>query len=753
MEKNLKILFLLIFFLAASSKIALAESLEDLEKELNEIREEISKLTPTKVNNPILSVVGKSGKPITGMIINSSKDNKVVTFIPFGKPNAKPQTGVLLGNSNVKDIAVRQSAEQAAALAAEQARSESAIDKAIIELDQATKFMQESYKKGDVDGAIAALAVLDVVMGDVAKNVPQEFRSEVVKEGKDFSIDQMKEISSITKNINSRKNEDLKELKENIEKATAKGLNVEQVAINIISSGIKTPQLNTYYQETSNLELKRNLSDSIKYSSIIGKSKEKVDLAVRQAAALKSGDPKKFRAVEMEKYGKAAGLSQEMINKGVQAIYNGDVSLEKQISSNIVDKLKSNPNYTTSNADINVLMDESIATEKAAYAILNSGINFSKGTNKIEVKKLANDIEKILEGKVEKSKIAQIKYDITRSTYTITNKENVAANLIAQVNGQQYVDGLMHMNIGSKSIAEQAAVLEANINGNMDAFREVTRSTNKDALGTMSTAEVNKLSSVYGDIIKSQNLSNQIQQDVKVVIGNKAVIETTKALKEASRVSQLAQKNLDQKRAELAKQQLEYKEILAEQKEGRATLGEVLAKQQESSGILKELSEVQIIASEAAKIAGAAAQASGEARAAAKVAAKTASGAVSEATEVASSATSAASEAAQEATSESAAQEVAEVAQEAAQEVAQEVAEVAQEAAQEVAQEVVQEVAKSIDEEIADLVAAEREAWAEYAADGTNWDKHGDYLKALNALSQKQLEKSQANPGCGYPCN
>ena len=65
----------------------------------------------------------------------------------------------------------------------------------------------------------------------------------------------------------------------------------------------------------------------------------------------------------------------------------------------------------------------------------------------------------------------------------------------------------------------------------------------------------------------------------------------------------------------------------------------------------------------------------------------------------------------------------------------------------------VQEVAKSIDAEIADLVAAEREAWAEYAEDGWNMEKYRKHLETVFELNAKQLEKSQANPGCGYPCD
>jgi phosphoenolpyruvate phosphomutase len=47
------------------------------------------------------------------------------------------------------------------------------------------------------------------------------------------------------------------------------------------------------------------------------------------------------RAFEIEKFGKAAGLSNEMINKGVAAVYSGNIQFEKEIAKSIFEKLKS----------------------------------------------------------------------------------------------------------------------------------------------------------------------------------------------------------------------------------------------------------------------------------------------------------------------------------------------------------------------------------------------------------------------------
>ena len=508
MIKNLKILLQSILFFFLTNQIVFSESLEDLANELNEIRQEIANLTPTKVDKPILSVVGKAGKPITGMILSSNENSKIVTFLPLGVPLARPQQGVLLGNSNIKDIAARRSAEQAAELIADQMRSQASIDRALKQIDKATNFMQESYSKGDVEGAIAALAVVDVAISDVANNVPYNFKSEVIEEGRKFSNEEMNKISSITKNISSNKENVYQELKENIKTATSKGLKVDEITSKIIASGLQTPKLDSYYASASKDLLRENLSDTIKYSNIIGKSSQDVDLAVRQVEVLKSGDPKKMRAFEIEKYGKAAGLNKKQIELGIQAVYDGNIELEKQISKNILKKMRSNPKYRVasfSDAQIDSMMEKEIATEKAAYLVLNSGINFSKGTNSKDLKKLVEDVEIALTGKVDIKKIEKIKYEIERSQFTITNKNQLAASLIANVNGEEYVEALHQATYGATgSVAEQAAAVEASLNGNMDAFREVTRSTNKANLNNLSLKEVNDLTKVYSDVAASE---------------------------------------------------------------------------------------------------------------------------------------------------------------------------------------------------------------------------------------------------------
>jgi hypothetical protein len=748
---NLKKLLLTIFIYISCIQYSYSESFEDLSKELNAIKNEIAHLKPTPVNNPILPILNKSGKAITGMIINSSENNNIVTYIEVGKYGAKAKTGIILSKSNAKDIAAYQTARAAANLASEQVAAQASIDKALNELGKATSFMQKSFSKGDVNAAIAALAVVDVVLSDVSKNIPYDFKTQIEYEGKNLTEGEMKKISAITNNIKNKKEGDYQELKKQIETATSKGLPVEEITRKIISSGISTPKLNNYYKRAGNESLRKNLSDSIKYSGIIGKDKASVSLAVKQVAALQSGDPKKLRAFEIEKFGKAAGLSNEMINKGVAAVYSGNIQFEKEIAKSIFEKLKSNPNYNVANitnADIDKLMDEQIATEKAAYQILNSKINFGSGTSTAQVQKLANEVEKILDGKVDKSKIEQIKYNITRSSSIITNGNQVAAQLIAKINGDEYVNALNQLNIGSKSIAEQAAVVEASLNGNMEAFRQVTRSSSSQSLSSMSIDEVNQLTKIYSDVINSQNLTNQLNQEVKLAIATQEIAKNNITFNEAKKISNLAKNSFNSKKIEMNKLQDVYKALQESHKAGTSSLNDVLEVQKQMRGLSGELSSLQSSASSAKEAAIEAAEAVGEAKAAANVAKEAASGiATSEvAKEVASVTAQVQAEVKAElGTAKSFAAELKEI-----RETVQKEAALVGQTVDELKDELKNEIAESgIVDTIGDLQQKEREAWAEYGKHkigDPGWAASRElYLDAHYKLGEAKTQQALGN--------
>ena len=90
--------------------------------------------------------------------------------------------------SSMSDIseAAGSSAQAAADLAAKKIASERALSSALKEIDEATNFIDKSYKEGDIDGALAAIALVEVAVSDVSKAIPSEFKSEIIKQGKEF---------------------------------------------------------------------------------------------------------------------------------------------------------------------------------------------------------------------------------------------------------------------------------------------------------------------------------------------------------------------------------------------------------------------------------------------------------------------------------------------------------------------------------------------------------------------------------------
>ena len=496
--------FLILLLLIKNSN---AETIQDIAKELNEIRNEISKLESTPISKPVITIVDKFGKTSMGVVVNSNKNSKIVTVKPLsvlgGKSyQSKLRTGVILGKSNLKDLAAKQSAQAEAELAGKKLAAERSLALALKEIDQATKFIDKSYNNGDIDGALAAIAVVEVAINDVSKNIPEEFKSEIIEKGKEFSKSEMEKIQSITNKIDKNKELAVSELSKTLEVATEKGFDVKKITDTVIKAGVKDSRLKEVYLNFTTDSLKYSLSETLKYKSLIGDSPSKVKNAVKQYEAITSGDPKKLRAFEIEKFGKAAGLDESTIKKGVEAIYNGNIDLEKKITKDILDKLGNNTNYkvkSLSENELDKLMERVVATEKAATAIKSSGIQFGKNSKEADLKKLASDVEKILSGKVSNDKIVRIKENIILSKNALIDQKGLSASIIATISGSNYEDALIKSSYGS--IAYRAAAVEAALNDNLKALDNLK---DDKSISKMSVQQLNQLSTVYRDIIEPE---------------------------------------------------------------------------------------------------------------------------------------------------------------------------------------------------------------------------------------------------------
>ena len=503
---------LILFNVIFLNTISYAETLADIRNELNSLSQEISKLESAPITNPVVPLVGGG----FGVVVNSSANSNIVTYKPLSvlggvSYQSKLQTGRILGKGNIKDIAAAKSAQAAADLVAKKISSERALSSALKEIDEATNFIDKSYKEGDIDGALAAIALVEVAVSDVSKAIPSEFKSEIIKQGKEFSKSEMDKILSMTKKIDQNKNLALLDLSENVNELTGKDFNIKKIANTVLKAGVKNSRIEEVYTKFTTDTLKNSLSETLKYKDLIGDTPSKVKNSVRQYEALQSGDPKQLRAFEMEKFGKAAGLNDEEIKKGINAIYNDNIEVEKNISKNIWQKLENNPNFNVqkfSQSELDKIMDEAVASEKATQAIKESGIEFGRNSSEVDLQKLANTVENILSGKVNTDKIERIKQNIIYSKNARIDQQGLSASVIATINGSEYETALLKSSSGS--IAFRAAAVEAALNNNLGALSSIK---DKNLADNMSLEQLNQLGTVYRDLIEPEKRNAAIEAE------------------------------------------------------------------------------------------------------------------------------------------------------------------------------------------------------------------------------------------------
>ncbi len=511
MKKLFLTLFILKCFISFNN-ISYAETLNDIRNELNSLSKEISKLESSSIKKPIVPLVGGG----FGVVVNSNPGSNIVTYKPLSalggtSYQSKLKTGTIIGKGNIKDITALNSAQAKADLIAKNIATERALSSAIKEIDEATKFINKSYEEGDIDGALAAIALVEVAVSDVSKNIPSTFKSEIVKKGKEFSKSEMDKIMSMTKRIDKNKELAVVDLSQNVSDLTEKGFDVKKIKDTIVKAGVKNSRINEVYIKFTTDNLKNSLSETLKYKNLIGETPSQVKNSVRQYEALQSGDPKQLRAFEMEKFGKLAGLNDDEIKKGIDAIYSGNIQVEKNISKNIWQKLENNPSFEVqkfSQRELDKLMDENVASEKATQAIKESGIEFGRNSSEADLQKLANEVESILSGKVNRDKIERIKQNIIYSRNARIDQQGLSASIVATINGPEYENALLKSSSGS--IAFRAAAVEAALNNNLGALDNIK---DKNLADNMSLEQLNQLSTVYRDLIEPEQRKAAIEAE------------------------------------------------------------------------------------------------------------------------------------------------------------------------------------------------------------------------------------------------
>ena len=628
------------------------------------------------------------------------------------------------------------------------------IDKALKELDRVMNFIDDKVATGDIATAISTLEFAETTVTDIAKVIPNAFKSEITQAGEEFTPDQMKEISKITDGISANKAKKTKALAKSMKEIKSKGLDVQQVSQTINVIGIQTINVNVISSTAAKTvststtpkgSLNKEIEDQEKYSVLLGKSPKEVELKIKQVSVIQSGDAKKHRAFEIEKYGTAAGLSKRAIQRGIDAVYSGNIGLEKKISMNILDKLSKNSDFNVdkvSSAEMDAMMEENIAVEKAANAILNSGINFGAGTNDTAVDVLSKQVANILSGTTDQATIDKITYKISRTKYEIwDDSSHVAANMIAQINGDDQVHALVSIKNDQKfgiteSIAEQAARVEAHLSGDTDTFLDAKNS--RIEVDKLTSREKSQLNKVYSKAITDQTIAaTQAATSAAGTLESASSIAATiesKDLKTKEFVKQKADEMLEASKTfsktkyvgdgsawkaaqkEYIKASTTYITVSAKQSRGEDISSFIEDSTKSAASEASQASQAATEASQASQAAAtasqAASQASQAATEAAQAAASEASQAAATAAKVAAAeATTEAKAAAVEAATEAkaAAAEAATAAKAAATEAAAEVQAAAAEVAKEVAQEAVKEIAQEVAKEVAKEAASSAE--------------------------------------------
>ena len=556
------------------------------------------------------------------------------------------------------------------------------IDSALSELDRVVDFVEKNVKSGNLDVAISSLNIAETAVKDIAKSIPSEFKTTIVEAGKEYNASEMKQITNITDGLNKNTAIQKQEIAKNIEVAQSEGLDVNSISQNISASGIKTSLVTNTVNKNliSQTNLDNEFANQAKYGAIIGNTPEKVNVAMKQVNVIQSGNPKDHRALEIEKFGIEAGLSSAQIQKGVAAVYSGDLKAETEVTKEIYSKLSQNSDWTVQTADIDAMMQQNIAVEKAATAILKSGIDFGKGTNNKAIEILSSQVATILAGTTDQATIDKITYKIGRTKYEIWKDPNaVAANMIAEIAGPDQVNALVSVkndqNFGiSKSLVEQAASVQANLNGDVNSFI----AAGKGSLPSVSLSSANKaqLSNVYSQAASSKSLmatASDAAGEFKSA-ASIAAVSQAEDLKKANSIVQQTKISMD------AFNKFNSTEYEGDGSEWKAARKEWL----DSEKLRQDLQVSNNMSSIAAQMAvTAAGDISSSLGDTAKSAASDASSSVSETAKAAASSVSSTVSKTAKAAASSVASSVAETAKEAAKEVASSVAETAKEAVKE----------------------------------------------------------------------
>jgi chromosome segregation ATPase len=169
---------------------------------------------------------------------------KILFFLIIIFFNFKSALAIDLDNLSEATEELEKVQEEISNIKANDSDTAKSIDDAVKEINKATDFVKETLKNNNIEDAINTLEFIEKSLGDVTNLIPPKIKSDMSQiDTEAFGEDKLADVLSVTKAMNVKKEETLKDLVTNMSEIQTKGLNVKEITSNLKDLGIETIEI------------------------------------------------------------------------------------------------------------------------------------------------------------------------------------------------------------------------------------------------------------------------------------------------------------------------------------------------------------------------------------------------------------------------------------------------------------------------------------------------------------------------------
>ena len=396
----IKKIFVVLFFISTLifSKFAIAETLEEISAEINDIREQISNLKPSDVDEVVK--IDKALKELDAVVEFINERNEIgdvkgaVSTLNFAEESLKDITKIVPKEYETEKLGElkefsEQELEDVMKITEGINKKKETSKKVLIES------MMETNSNG-LDVYTVSQKLTNIGVETISSEEITETLMKVnnISPSKKLTENLQQEVRELNQELQKTENT-IKVKEEELAKAKSASPEVAEAKTKSLEKRLKDATLKKDFAIVeNNKKTKKEIEALEKYAHVLttgfaeddDQYEKELKLALREADVILSADPKQHRAFDIEKFGTIAGLSEDLIKKGMEAVYNDDWDTQKEITKNILEKLStvkrklpsgsyidfSDAASYTSESELNVLMAEEQAKDKAIYAVLNA---------------------------------------------------------------------------------------------------------------------------------------------------------------------------------------------------------------------------------------------------------------------------------------------------------------------------------------------------------------------------------------------